>query len=245
ALAATACAFNSAYTLRSFAEEIPGFLKAFPDHHPTGVAEAILAKSRVIAPPFDPAPFDAVLSPGSVASAPRAARPRIVWPHRWEHDKDPETFFAAVTSLAQEGLEFEVAVAGQSFRDTADAMQLAAAALGDRLVHVGEPATREEYAALLVGSDIAVSTATNEFFGLAMIEACYAGCTPVVPDRLAYPDVYPPEYRYRGVDELVARLRGLVLDRPVPGAARGLAEACTFDRLVGEYVGLLREAAGV
>jgi len=203
-----------------------------------------VAKSRVIAPPFDPAPFDAVLGPGGVTSAPRAARPRIVWPHRWEHDKDPETFFAAVTALAQEGLEFEVAVAGQSFRETADSMQLAAAALGDRLVHVGEPETREEYAALLAGSDIAVSTAINEFFGLAMIEACYAGCTPVVPDRLAYPDVYPPEYRYRGADELVARLRGLVLDRPVPGAARELAEAYTFERLAGEYEDLLREVGG-
>lgn len=243
ALAATACAFNSAYTLRSFAEEIPGFLKAFPDHHPEGVAEAIVAKSLVIAPPFDPAPFDAALGAGGVARAPRAARPRIVWPHRWEHDKDPETFFAAVTELAQEGLEFEVAVAGQSFRETADSMQLAAAALGDRLVHVGEPATREEYAALLAGSDIAVSTAINEFFGLAMIEACYAGCTPVVPDRLAYPDVYPPAYRYRGADELVARLRGLVLDRPAPGAARELATAYTFDRMAGEYERMLRGVA--
>lgn len=245
ALAATACVFNSVYTLRSFAEEIPGFLKAFPDHHPTGVAETIVAKSSVIAPPFDPAPFDSVLGAGGVASAPRAARPRIVWPHRWEHDKDPEAFFAAVTILAEEGLEFEVVVAGQAFRETADSMQLAAAALGDRLVHVGEPATLEEYAALLAGSDIAVSTAINEFFGLAMIEACYAGCTPVVPDRLAYPDVYAPEYRYRSADELVARLRGLVLDRPAPGAARELAEAYTFDRLAGEYGRMLRGVVGV
>jgi len=80
-----------------------------------------------------------------------------------------------VTTLAQEGLDFEVAVAGQAFRETADSMQLAAAALGDRLVHVGEPETRQEYAALLAGSDIAVSTAINEFFGLAMIECLLRG----------------------------------------------------------------------
>lgn len=242
ALTATACVFNSEFTRRTFIEEIPGFLKAFPDHHPQGVAPAIAAKASVIAPPFDPALFDAVL-PEGVASAPRSSRPRIVWPHRWEHDKDPESFFAAVTVLAQEGLDFEVVVAGQAFRETADSMQLAAAALGDRLVHVGEPATREEYARLLAESDIAVSTAVNEFFGLAMIEACYAGCTPVVPDTLAYPDIYPPRYRYRDADELVARLRGLVLDRPTPGAARGLAEEFTFDRLAGEYERLLRGVA--
>ena len=70
--------------------------------------------------------------------------------------------------------------------------------LGERLVHCDEPASREEYAALLASADVAVSTAENEFFGLAMIEACYAGCTPLVPDRLAYPELYPREYRYAG-----------------------------------------------
>ena len=76
---------------------------------------------------------------------------------------------------------------------------------------------------------------SNEFFGLAMVEACYAGATPLVPDRLAYPELYGPEYRYAGADELVARLRGLIQHRPAPYGARGLAERFTFERLVAEY----------
>jgi glycosyltransferase involved in cell wall biosynthesis len=229
ALAADRCLFNTRWNLEQFVSQAAPFLKRFPDHHPSGVAERIAAKSAVLAPPFDPAPLDATMPPV------RGVRPRIVWPHRWEHDKDPEAFFAAVSALAAEGLEFEVAVAGQAFRETADTMQAAAAALGDRLVHVGEPASRAEYAALLASADIAVSTAANEFFGLAMIEASYAGCFPLVPDRLAYPEIYPTEFRYGHADALVAKLRSLILERPAPFAARDVVAAFTFERLALTY----------
>jgi len=236
ALAADRCLFNTRYNLNGFLAEIPGFLREFPDHRPKGVAERIAARSEVLAPPFDPAPFDAV-------EVSRGPRPRIVWPHRWEHDKDPEAFFAAVRALAAEGLGFEVAVAGQAFRETESLVGDAAAALGDRLVHLGEPGSREDYAALLASADIAVSTARNEFFGLAMIEACYAGCAPVVPDRLAYPELYPVDMRYGTHEQLVARLRSLIVERPAPGWARGIAERYTFARLVPRYAEIMRGVA--
>ncbi len=167
-----------------------------------------------------------------------------MWPHRWEHDKDPDTFFRAVSRLAREGLDFEVAVAGQAFQDRPPVFEEAASALGDRLAHIGEPTGREAYARLLAGSDVAVSTAANEFFGLAMLEACYAGCYPLVPDRLAYPELYPAEYRYDGEEQLVARLRALVTDRPEPGAARHLAEPFALPALAPAYAELFARVAG-
>lgn len=236
ALAADRCLFNTRYNLDGFLAEIPGFLRGFPDHQPTGVAERIAARSEVLAPPFDPALFDA-------APPTRGSRPRIVWPHRWEHDKDPEAFFAAVGALAAEGLDFEVAIAGQSFRETEALVQGRAASLGDRLVHLGEPEGREAYARLLASADIAVSTARNEFFGLAMIEACYAGCAPLVPDRLAYPELYPAGMRYAGEQELVSRLRTLLVERPAPGSARSLAEPFTFGALAPRYAEVFERTA--
>lgn len=235
ALAATHCLFNTEWTRDTFLEEIPGFLKQFPDHHPPGVAERIAPKCQVIAPPFDPAEFDDVLGQGGVAAVPRGSLTRIVWPHRWEHDKDPDSFFAAVSQLAIEGLDFEVAIAGQSFRDVPDSIAAAQSVLGDRLIHVGEPGSRTAYAELLASSDVAVSTARNEFFGLAMIESAYAGCYPLVPDRLAYPEIYPAEMRYASNDQLIARLRSFILDPPEPGQGRTLAEEYTFERLVSAY----------
>ena len=236
ALAADRCLFNTRYNLDGFLAEIPGFLREFPDHQPTGVAERIAERSEVLPPPFDPAPFDA-------APPTRGERPRIVWPHRWEHDKDPEAFLTAVGQLAAEGVDFEVAVAGQSFRETEALVAEAASTLGGRLVHLGEPRSREEYARLLASSDIAVSTARNEFFGLAMIEACYAGCVPLVPDRLAYPELYPAEARYRSGQELAERLRTLVLERPPAGTARTLAERFTFDVLSPLYAEVFERVA--
>ncbi len=227
ALAADACLFNTQWNLDAFIGAIPGFLRQFPDHHPQGVAERIAAMSSVLAPPFDPTPFS--------AAPMRGARPRIIWPHRWEHDKDPEAFFSAMHTLAAEGLDFEVAVAGQAFRETREHVEQAARALGERLVHLGEPEGRGAYAALLGSCDIAVSTAANEFFGLAMLEACYAGCTPVVPDRLAYPELYPAPYRYSSPKGLVALLRSLILERPAPGVARALAEPFTAEHLRPAY----------
>ena len=239
ALAAERCLFNTRWNLDRFVGETGPFLKRFPDHHPKGVAEQIAEKSAVLAPPFDPAPFDAALPPV------RGARPRIVWPHRWEHDKDPEAFFAAVGTLAGEGLDFEVAIAGQAFRETAGEMQQAAAALGDRLVHVGEPGSRAAYAELLASADIAVSTAINEFFGLAMVEACYCGAYPLVPDRLAYPELYAPEFRYAHPGALVAKLRSLILDRPAPFTGREMAVAFTFERLAPRFAEEFARVAAV
>jgi glycosyltransferase involved in cell wall biosynthesis len=236
ALSADHCVFNTAWNRDIFCAQIPGFLREFPDHHPKGVAEAIAAKSTVIAPPFDPAPF-------ADAAPTRSVVPRIVWPHRWEHDKDPDAFFRAVAKLAEEGLDFEVAVAGQAFRDVPESILAAEATLGSRLVHIGEPGSREAYARLLASSDISVSTAINEFFGIAMVESAYAGCYPVVPDALAYPELYPGQMRYAGSEGLVALLRSLVLAPPAPGAARAIAERFTFDALVGEYEEVLRAVA--
>jgi glycosyltransferase involved in cell wall biosynthesis len=236
ALAAQRCVFNTAWNRDAFLGEIPAFIGQFPDHRPSGLAERIAHASTVLAPPFDPGPFDGV-------RASRGERCRIVWPHRWEHDKNPEQFFSAVAQLASEGLEFEVVVAGQSFRETATTMAGAAEQLGSRLVHCEEPASRSEYAALLASADVAVSTAVNEFFGLAMVEACYAGATPLVPDRLAYPELYPARYRYASADELVARLRALILHRPAVGDARSLAERFTISALAPAYAALLDEVA--
>jgi glycosyltransferase involved in cell wall biosynthesis len=228
ALSAEVCVFNTQWNRDEFLQRIEGFIRQFPDHHPADLSGMIAPKTRVISPPFDPIPFDA-------APIVRGARCRIVWPHRWEHDKNPEEFFAAVMQLADENLDFEVAVAGQSFRETDELMRAAARCLGSRLVFCDEPSTREEYAQLLGSSDVAVSTAVNEFFGLAMVEACYAGCSPVVPDRLAYTELYEPRFRYSEPGQLTSLLRAHVLNRPVPGSARALAERYTIGSLSEEF----------
>jgi glycosyltransferase involved in cell wall biosynthesis len=236
ALTADVCAFNSEFTRDTFVAEIPAFMKRFPDRVPKGLAEKIAAKATVVPPPFDPSPFDEI-------ELTRGPLPRIVWPHRWEHDKNPESFFETVLSLAAEGLDFEVAVAGQTFQDRPEVFDRVERELGDRLVHIGEPGDRAEYARLLRSSDITVSTAVNEFLGLAMLEAAYAGCYPLVPDRLVYPEIYPDEYRYASDDQLAAKLRSLIVEGSPPDAARDMAASFTFDEVTPAYAELFEKTA--
>ncbi|MHC4998158.1 MAG: glycosyltransferase, partial [Planctomycetota bacterium] len=45
------------------------------------------------------------------------------------------------------------------------------------------------YEEALIESDIVVSTAHHEFFGIGMLEAIAAGCFPLLPQRLSYPTI--------------------------------------------------------
>lgn len=227
ALAATHCVFNSEYNRQGFCEGIEQFVRKFPDFPPQGVGERIHAKSTVLAPPFDSHAFDAEIVRGS--------RPRIVWPHRWEHDKNPDDMVAALTKLNNQNLDFEVALCGQSYKETLKLAHTLEDVLGDKLVFNRTPKDIQEYAQILRSSDIALSTAFNEFFGLAMVEAAYCGCFVVAPNRLAYPELYPQNCLYDSVDDLVLLLRSLILERPQPQQFYALAQNYTFEQLAPVY----------
>jgi glycosyltransferase involved in cell wall biosynthesis len=84
-------------------------------------------------------------------------------------------------------------------------------------VHYGR-AEPDRYARLLWEADIVASTARHEFFGIAVVEAMYCGCFPVLPRGLAYPEVLPAEAHadclYDDFDGLVSRLRWALTHLP-------------------------------
>ena len=57
----------------------------------------------------------------------------------------------------------------------------------DHIDRWGYQSSRKEYETALAESDIVVSTANHEFFGIGMLEAIAAGCFPLLPQRLSYP----------------------------------------------------------
>jgi glycosyltransferase involved in cell wall biosynthesis len=134
----------------------------------------------------------------------------IVWPHRWEHDKDPSTFFSVLLELERShSVSFSLIVLGESYGEHPPIFAEALSQLSPNSIrHWGFAQSRADYEHLLSQGDVVVSTAQHEFFGVAMLEACRAGCVPLVPDRLAYKELYPNEqHRYRTRTQLLKKLK--------------------------------------
>ena len=148
----------------------------------------------------------------------------MLWNQRWEYDKDPETMLRALYGLTDEGLRFRVALAGENFRVAPAEFDEARSRLGDRLVHYGYVESEAEYAGLLHRADIVLSTAIHEFFGVSVVEAIYCGCLPVLPKRLNYPELIPPELHGRCLYDdfagLLAKLRSAIADPAAPPSLR-------------------------
>lgn len=179
ALAADSVWFNSAFHRDEFLTALPAFLKRMPDHSHVEAGDTIAARSSIQSPGID----------GRAARAPRRPGPlRLLWASRWEHDKNPELFFAALRDLRASGCDFRVSVLGESFRNSPACFDKARRDLADHIDHWGYAESRSAYERILSESDLIVSTAAHEFFGIAVVEAVAAGCFPIVPNALAYPE---------------------------------------------------------
>lgn len=63
--------------------------------------------------------------------------------------------------------------------------------------------SRTEYYKLLARSKVIVSYALQENFGFGVAEAAFLGCTPVLPNRLVYPELYNKHHLYDSFEESV------------------------------------------
>jgi glycosyltransferase involved in cell wall biosynthesis len=198
--AADRVVFNSEHHRRAVLDALPRFLRRYPDHRHTGEVARVAEAAAVLPVGVDAARF----------ARPRAEHdpPVVLWNHRWEYDKHPDAFFAALAALADAGVAFSVILAGASPPRAPQAFERARTRLGPRVIHFGT-ASDEEYPALLAAADVVVSTARHEFFGLAVVEAVTAGALPVLPARLSYPELVPRRdpFLYEDHEDLVRRLR--------------------------------------
>jgi glycosyltransferase involved in cell wall biosynthesis len=180
ALAADAVWFNSQFHTDSFLEALVRFLKSMPDYQPIREVERIRDKSSVYPPGIEDFPPRPSRKPGPM---------RILWAARWEHDKNPEDFFAALEILKKNNIKFEVSVIGQSFRDRPEIFDKAKIQFSNNIIRWGYQESRDEYVNSLLEADVIVSTANHEFYGLSVLEAVAIGVYPLVPSRLSYPEI--------------------------------------------------------
>jgi glycosyltransferase involved in cell wall biosynthesis len=186
--------FNSYHHMRAVTDALPGFLQSLPDRTHEPMLDHVIGRFEVFPVGVDLA---AVPAPDPLAGfdAAPTERPVILWPHRWERDKDPAAFLSALRKVDEAGLDFGLVLAGQDppSGSTLAAEERAAAEreFADRIIASGE-LSRDEYLHHLAGCDLVVSCAKHEFFGIAVVEAVAAGCVPVLPNALSYPELIRP-----------------------------------------------------
>jgi glycosyltransferase involved in cell wall biosynthesis len=237
ALASDGLAFNSTYNLTTFLDGIRALLRHSGDMRLDDPCEAIRTRARVLPPAVDFSAIDTGDEPD------RDGAPVIVWNHRWEHDKDPEAFFEAIYALDSEDIDFRLVVLGQSFKRKPAVFDEARARLSHRILRFGFARSRRDYAGWLRRGDIAVSTARHEFFGLAVLEAVRAGCRPLLPRRLSYPELFPEEFLY-GKGQFRQRLRNVVLSggRLGPELSGRLTDPFSWEALAPAFESWISDA---
>ena len=152
-----------------------------PDYQPLDRVEIIRERSIVKYPGIDSFPARQKRGEGPL---------RILWAARWEHDKDPETLFGALSLLKKCKVDFRLSViGGGNARNVPEVFARARKIFKRQIEKWGYLESRQEYIDALVWADVAVSTAKHEFFGITMAESAAAGAFPLAPDRLAYPEV--------------------------------------------------------
>jgi glycosyltransferase involved in cell wall biosynthesis len=98
---------------------------------------------------------------------------------------------------------------------------------------------------------VVVSTALQENFGIAVVEAAACGCLPLLPHRLSYPELLPadlhPALLYANTADLTNKL-GAVLSRPERFAEqrnrlRGHMRRFAWPNCIAAYDGYFQEVA--
>lgn len=222
ALAADHILFNSHYHQDAFLAALPNFLKHFPDYNELATIGAIAGKSQTLPVGID---FSRLDPPALEETT--SAPPLILWNQRWEYDKNPGDFFAALYTVADAGIPFRLALCGENFRRRPAEFETALTRLTPFLVHTGY-AKREDYRRLLWQAAITISTAHHEFFGISILEAIYCHTFPLLPRRLSYPELLPATAHesclYDSQTELIARLlQALMHPEPTRQMAVSLA----------------------
>jgi len=187
ALTADHVLFNSQYHYDSFHNEGLRLLKHFPDNNELDMIEKIKEKSQVLYLGMDLSKFDQHKTKAQ-------GNPLVLWNHRWEYDKNPESFFECLYQLQQNDIKFDIAVLGENFNKAPNIFDEAKDRLKKHIVHFSYCENFSEYAKWLWKADVLPITSNQDFFGGSVVEAIYCGVYPILPNRLTYPELLPKEY---------------------------------------------------
>ncbi len=212
ALAADRVYFNSKSQMNAFYSALESLLNALPDFNGTGNLPRLKSRTAVL-------PLGISYErPAKSQNSSKEDVPLILWSHRWEYDKNPVPFFNALYTLSSEGHDFKLAVLGASSKNPPGIFKEAEKRLSQHIVAFGKPNTRGAYLDWLDKASLLPVTSHHETFGISVMEAIHQGTVPILPRRLSYPELIPPEdfpdLYYDRDDELTGKIRDFLQGYP-------------------------------
>ena len=184
ALVSDLALFNSEFNKESFFSALESFLRSFPDNRLNSKIDSVYKKSKVLYPGANTIPKLELKTDNTL---------KILWNHRWEYDKDPDAFFRTVFRLKEAGIPFQLVVLGEEKSTAPEIFEVAREKLKNEIISFGYVENYDEYKSLVASCDILPVTSKHEFFGISVLEAASAGVIPILPKRLSYPEIFPPE----------------------------------------------------
>lgn len=184
--------FNSAFHLEDFRSAAEQWLRRMPDYQHRSMFMRKMDEASVAYPGIELSSKQVVPTPpvAPTVKDPRAAKPLTIgWVSRWEHDKRPDRLVELVRGMLDKELPFELILLGQQFSQESPSLRDIKLLAASHIRHVGYAESRQQYLELLAEMDVVVSMADHENFGIAILEAIAQGAVPLLPNRLAYPEV--------------------------------------------------------
>lgn len=214
ALSADRILFNSAFNKQTFLKGARDLFDRLPDKLPDHAWQKLNAAGIV---PVPVSADSALENRSSTRSEADASALQVVWNHRWEYDKGPELLLAVVRELVRREAPVQLHVVGEQFRQRPEEfaeIELLCKRLCERqslpAAKLGFIENRSDYEALLSDADVVLSTAWHEFQGLGIQEASLAGCCPLAPNDLAYPEYLPAECLYERNEDTAVTASAIV-----------------------------------
>ena len=237
ALTADKVLFNSEFHMNSFLNALLPFLKQFPDQQCLDTINIIKEKSDVLHLGLDLQSFDKYQSKYDDDNN----TPLILWNHRWEYDKNPSVFFDALKKVKEDGYHFNLAIVGENFSQYPKVFENSKKEFKNSIVQWGYVDSFKEYADILWKSDILPVTSNQDFFGASIMEAIYCNVKPILPKRLAYPELIPNKYYsdifYKNETELSTKIKNEILNfkKTNSGLIKKIASKFDWQKMISNY----------
>lgn len=137
---------------------------------------------------------------------------RIVWNHRWEHDKGTDTLLDLCKHIRDKNLNCLLDLCGEKSKNSNLGHKIKDI-LKDKLVNEAPYEDKFDYYKALSKAHIVLSTAKHEFFGISVLEGILHGACPILPNKLSYPELYSEYFEnisfYETTDELKSTVERL------------------------------------